>query len=75
MATEVQAELEPPRVLANIGTYSELIDAFRNRAAERHIAVTSPAVHQVAGLADCYIAKLLAVNPVKKSACKVCNHF
>jgi hypothetical protein len=58
---------DPPRVLAaNIGTYSELIDAFRARAVERHIAITNPAVAQLAGLPDAYPAKVLALNPVKR---------
>ena len=46
--------------------YAGLIAAFRARAQERRIAITSADVAKVAGLADYYVAKLLARNPVKR---------
>jgi hypothetical protein len=55
-----------PRVLAEITDYAQMVTAFRTRAQARHIAITNPAVAEVAGLPDHYIAKLLAVNPVKR---------
>jgi hypothetical protein len=56
-----------PRVLAaNIGSYPELVDAFRARAQERRIPVGSAAVNQLGGCADGFLAKLLAVKPVKR---------
>jgi hypothetical protein len=46
--------------------YAGLIAAFRVRAQERRIAITGADVAKVSGLADYYVAKLLARNPVKR---------
>jgi len=46
--------------------YAGMIEAFRARAHERRIAITGADVAKVAGLADYYVAKLLARNPVKR---------
>jgi hypothetical protein len=57
---------DQPRVLAEISDYAQMVTAFRARAQQRRIAITSPDVAEVAGLAGHYVAKLLAVNPVKR---------
>lgn len=69
VADSLEARAGLPRELAEV-TYHEgyagLIAAFRVRAQERRIAITSADVAKVAGLADYYVAKLLSVNPVKR---------
>ena len=55
-----------PRVLAEFSDYSGMIAAFRARAAERKIAVSSESASHVAGLTDQYLAKLLAPRPVRR---------
>jgi hypothetical protein len=54
-----QATLAGARLLAECGDYKSLVDALRARAAERRIAISSPSVHEVAGLPDRYLTKLL----------------
>jgi hypothetical protein len=48
--------------------YAGMIEAMRNRAADRRIAITSADVAATAGLASHYIAKLLSPskNPVRR---------
>lgn len=43
-----------------------LVDAFRARAQERKIAITSSNVAAMANLPDFYVAKLLSVHPVRR---------
>jgi hypothetical protein len=46
--------------------YTRMISAFRDRAAQRHIAMSSAAVADVAGVANYYFPKLLQANPVRR---------
>jgi hypothetical protein len=46
--------------------YAGLVDAFRTRAQERKIAITSSNVAAMANLPEYYVAKLLSVNPVRR---------
>jgi hypothetical protein len=46
--------------------YIRMISAFRDRAAQRHIAMSSAAVADVAGVANYYFPKLLQANPVRR---------
>jgi len=58
-----------PQVIAEInyrGGYAALVNAFRARAQERKIAITSSSVAAMANLPEYYIPKLLAVHPVRR---------
>lgn len=46
--------------LAEITTYAELVQALRARAVDRRISLQSVTLHEVAGLPDRYLAKVLA---------------
>jgi hypothetical protein len=66
-----EIEPQPPaqitdRVVASFNTYAGMIDAMRNRAVERRIAITSPEVAMMANLPEAYIAKLLSVHPIRR---------
>jgi hypothetical protein len=57
------------RALATINFengYAGLVEAFRERAQQRRIAITSPEVAAMANLPDYYVAKLLSVHPVRR---------
>jgi hypothetical protein len=62
------ATLAGARLLAEVRSYSELMDALRARACERQLALSSPALAAVAGLPDGYIAKLLGPGKVRTFA-------
>jgi hypothetical protein len=58
-----------PKFTAEItypNAYTRMISAFRDRAQQRKIAVSSAAVADLAGLATYYIPKLLQANPVRR---------
>ncbi|MFZ0147400.1 MAG: hypothetical protein WAM72_03470 [Xanthobacteraceae bacterium] len=46
--------------------YAGLIEAMRNRAAARRIAISSENFAQLCGLPSYYAVKLLSVNPVRR---------
>jgi hypothetical protein len=46
--------------------YTRMISAFRDRAAQRSIPMSSAAVADVAGVANYYFPKLLQANPVRR---------
>jgi hypothetical protein len=46
--------------------YAGLVDAFRARAHQRRIAITSDNVAAVSGLPSFYVAKLLSAHPVRR---------
>jgi hypothetical protein len=54
------------RLVASFNTYDGMIDAMRERAQERRIALTSPEAAALANLPEYYIAKLLSVHPVRR---------
>jgi hypothetical protein len=54
------AALQPLAVVNFENGYAGLIDAFRARAEERRIAITSEEVAQVAGIPSFYLAKVLS---------------
>jgi hypothetical protein len=50
MSDSEAPDVSPPRALAEITDYAQMVAAFRARAQQRHIAITNPAVAEVAGL-------------------------
>jgi hypothetical protein len=66
VAGDSEADDSPPRVVATFADYPSMVTAMRLRAQERRLAITSPDVAAVCGLPDHYVAKLLAVTPVKR---------
>lgn len=48
------------KTLAEIRDYAELVQSLRARAVERRISLQSVSLHQVAGLPDRYLSKVLA---------------
>jgi hypothetical protein len=59
----------PERALATIthnDGYAGLVTAFRERAQQRRIAITGDNVAAVSGSPSFYVAKLLAVHPVRR---------
>jgi hypothetical protein len=63
-----ESEPQPPAEITFRTGYAGMIEAMRNRAAARRIAITSADVAATAGLASHYIAKLLtpSKNPVRR---------
>ncbi len=64
---EMSAE---PRVLATVTDYPSLLAAFRARATERQIAVSSEQVHHVAGLSDRRISQMLSLRTLQRGKSK-----
>jgi hypothetical protein len=56
---------EWPKVLAEFGDYPGMLMAFRARAAERQIAISSDETHHVAGLSDRRITQLLSLRTLR----------
>jgi hypothetical protein len=66
VAGDSEAPADPPRIVAEIthhDAYAALIRAWRARASELGIALTGAAVHEVCGLPNFYLAKILSPSP------------
>lgn len=56
------ADAVPPKVLASITDYSQMLLAFRARANERQIAISSDEAAHVAGLSDRRLTQILSLR-------------
>ena len=54
-----------PRIIATVSDHASLVEAFRVRAREQGITLSSDTNHSIAGLAARYIPKLIGSNPIR----------
>jgi hypothetical protein len=59
------ADAPEPRVIAEFSDHNGLVEAFRRRALERKVVLTSETNNALAGLCDKFLAKLIGSKPVR----------